>query len=81
MASFNEEEKRPMTLVLVKPKPRIRVPAVTMKSGVAAVAPAGARLLEYFGLGAQVAVTTAGMMLATQADHLLETVRIGDIRE
>jgi hypothetical protein len=43
--------------------------------------PAGARLLAYFGHGAELAVIPGGMMLAVQADHLVETVRLGDILE
>jgi hypothetical protein len=40
--------------------------------------PAGAGLLAYLGLGAELAVIPGGMVLAVQADHLLETVRLGD---
>jgi hypothetical protein len=39
----------------------------------------GARLLAYFGHGAELAVIPGGMMLAIQADHLVETVRLEDL--
>jgi hypothetical protein len=42
-------------------------------------APAGARLLAYLGHGAELAVIPGGMMLAVQADHLVETVRLEDL--
>jgi hypothetical protein len=42
-------------------------------------APAGARLLAYLGHGAELAVIPGGMVLAVQADHLPETVRLGDL--
>ena len=42
-------------------------------------APAGARLLAYFDHGAELAVIPGGMMLAVQADHLVETVRLEDL--
>jgi hypothetical protein len=42
--------------------------------------PAGARLMAYLGLGAEVAVIPGGMLLAVQAEHLVETVRLADIR-
>jgi hypothetical protein len=42
-------------------------------------APADARLLEYFGLGAQLAVTSGGMAIVAQADHLTEAVRLEDL--
>jgi hypothetical protein len=40
---------------------------------------AGARLLAYLGLGTELAVTPGGLALAVQADHLVETVRLGDL--
>jgi hypothetical protein len=43
-------------------------------------APAGARLLDYLGVGALLAVLPNGMALAVQAEHLAETVRLTDIR-
>jgi hypothetical protein len=42
-------------------------------------APAAARLLDYLGAGALLAVLPNGMALAVQADHLVETVRLADI--
>ena len=71
-----------MPFALVKPKPRVRVPARMKAAGMPSnkgAAPAGARLMDYFGIGAQVAMMPGGMMLAVQADHLIETVRVGDI--
>jgi hypothetical protein len=35
-------------------------------------APAGARLLDYFGHGTELAVIPGGMVLAVQAEHLVE---------
>jgi hypothetical protein len=40
--------------------------------------PAGARLLDYFGAGAGLAILPGGMALAVQADHLAEVVRLSD---
>jgi hypothetical protein len=42
--------------------------------------PAGARLLAYLGAGARLAILPNGMALAVQAEHLVETVRLADIR-
>jgi len=69
-----------MLLTLIKPKPRVRVPAQMRTVGKPSVS-AGARLMDYFGIGAQVAMVPGGMMLAVQADHVIETVRLADIRD
>jgi hypothetical protein len=42
--------------------------------------PAAVRLLDYFGAGTGLAILPNGMALAIQADHLVETVRLADIR-
>jgi hypothetical protein len=44
-------------------------------------ASAGARLLDYLGFGAEVAAVLGGFLLAAQADHLVETVRLGDLEQ
>jgi hypothetical protein len=52
----------------------------TEKAPMPASAPAAVRLLDYFGAGAGLAVLPNGMVLAVQADHLVEVVRLEDIR-
>jgi hypothetical protein len=42
--------------------------------------PAGARLLDYLGTGAGVALLPGGLALVVMAEHLVETVRLADIR-
>lgn len=41
--------------------------------------PAAARLLDYFGVGAGLAILPNGMALAVQADHLAEVVRLTEL--
>jgi hypothetical protein len=41
--------------------------------------PAGARLLDYFGAGAGLAILPNGMALAVQADHLIEVVQLAEL--
>ena len=69
-----------MPLALIKPKPRVRVPARMKAAGAPSncAAPAGARLMDYFGIGAQVAMMPGGMALAVQAD--LQSL-IGQLRD
>jgi DNA-binding transcriptional LysR family regulator len=40
--------------------------------------PAGARLLDYLGAGAGIAILPDGMALAVQAEHLVEVIRLSD---
>jgi hypothetical protein len=41
--------------------------------------PAGARLLDYLGTGAGVALLPGGLALVVMADHLVEVVRLTEL--
>jgi hypothetical protein len=42
--------------------------------------PAGARLLDYLGVGAVLSIMPGGLAVALQADHVAEVVRLSDLR-
>jgi hypothetical protein len=40
----------------------------------------GRRLLDYLGPGGELAILPSGLVLAVQADHLAEVIRLDDLR-
>ena len=64
-----------MELALNKPRVRVLAPG---KPRPQPPPPAGARLISYFGMGCQLAVS-GSMVLAVQADHLIEALRLDDL--